>query len=235
MKRIENTGRILFVILLSAFLVRLAGINYDTLFSVDELRMVKMAFYMGKILAGIEPGEFAFNYPQGHLTLLCGVYGIYFIAGKLMGFLSSHRDILLMYYTSQIELFVIGRYLSLAAGVAVVWIVFRLCKKMFDVRTAVLGALLAAFLPDLADYSRIIKADIISAAFFIGSAYFIKSALDKPDYKYFFWGCLLSGASAAVKYYGGVMLPFFLAVPFFRIKLLPGKKAVKIALVSLLA
>ena len=130
-------------VLLVAAAVRAWGIGFGlplTLARPDEEAIVAVA--RGFFSRDLNPHFF--NYP----TLFIYVVGLLFVAyfkfGKAIGWFGSEARFLRYSVAHQAPFYLIARLLSVAAGVATVWVVFRVALRMMSRRAALVAALFLA-------------------------------------------------------------------------------------------
>ena len=209
----RTSGRerlIVAALLLLALAIRLGGLFHDLPFSYygDELHLMKRAMSLG---AG-DLNPHWFHKPAFLMYVLLFVYGLYYLAGAALGrfesvdafaghFLNNHGPFLLM-----------GRVVVLLCGVAIVYFVYRIGRRLSAGReVAVCGALMAAVTPALVSTSQQIKADAPCALLMLVSLLCYLRDLDSDEGKlrWLVGAGLAAGFAMGTKYYGLVLLPSY--------------------------
>ncbi|MFP5288112.1 MAG: hypothetical protein ACLGI9_20420, partial [Thermoanaerobaculia bacterium] len=142
------TAALALVLLLAAAL-RLWGMLHDLPFSYygDELHFMRRAMAIGT--GDLNPHWF--HKPAFLMYVLACVYGAYFLAGLLTGRFESTSEFGASFLFDPAPFLVLGRLVVVAFGVATVYLVYRIGRKVFDNAWAgIAGALVAAVLAPMA-------------------------------------------------------------------------------------
>ena len=143
--------------------LRLAGAFHDLPFSYfgDELHLTKRAMAMG----GGDLNPHWFNKGALLLYVLLGLYGAFYVAGRLLGRFASPEAFGAFFLADPGPFLLIGRLLVVACGAAMIWLTARLAARALGDRGAALAAALAvAALPPLVHGSQHLKEDVPMAA-----------------------------------------------------------------------
>ncbi len=132
---------ILIAILVAAALIRLWGIGWGLpmAYHPDEGSVLIHALGFGT--GDMNPHWF--RWPSLPMYVMFGVYGAYYFLGKLMGTFAVPLDMARQYLVNPSPLWLLGRLVSVVAGVATVWFTFLFGRRAFG-RFAGLAA--AAFM-----------------------------------------------------------------------------------------
>jgi len=107
------------------------------------------------------------------------------------------------------------RMLSAVFGVLAVWAVYLFAKELFDRRTALWAALIAAISPFAIQYSQEARMYVMLVFFILIAAYFFVKALKTGRTLYFIWWGIFTGLACLTHYMGlifaAVYLPAFVA------------------------
>lgn len=207
---VRATWWILASILLLAFALRLGGVFHDLPFSYygDELHFMKRAVVLGT--GDLNPHWF--HKPAALMYVLLFAYGLYFLGGTAVGRFESVDHFAAHFLTDHGPFLLIGRMIVLLSGVALVYAVYRLGRRLSkETEVAVVGALLVAVSPALVRSSQEIKADVPCALLIALSLLFYLYDLDRggKGWKYLVLAALVAGMAMGTKYYGIILLPAF--------------------------
>lgn len=154
----RNTGGVLVLILLVAAVVRLWGAGYGLpqLYHSDEGFEVRRALMLG---AGQFDSTRAFK--GGLYLLLFPEYAAYFLFLRGVGAIHSTHDFLVRYFADPTGFWLIGRLTVALIGVANVYLVYRLGRRLRDRPTGLLAALFLAFAYEHVWSSHFITVDVL--------------------------------------------------------------------------
>jgi hypothetical protein len=160
--RVGVAGVLLALILVLALVLRLKGVGYGLPFSfvnADESTVVPKAIAAAR--GHLDPRFFFYPsfyfYAVGALYVLAAPF--WWLAGK--GNLLS----LTSFIVDPAPYFLLGRMLSVAAGTASVWLVYRLGRAAFGAAPGLLAALFLAVAPLHVAYSHMAVTDVTAVAF----------------------------------------------------------------------
>ena len=131
------------VILILALVVRLAGIQFGLPFALarpDEVTLVHAALNIGD--KGFTPHYF--NYPSLHPSILAAAYLVYAILGQTTGRPGGFAGLAREFAVDPTLLLLIDRVISACLGVATVWLVDAIGRRMAGRAVGLLSALLLA-------------------------------------------------------------------------------------------
>jgi 4-amino-4-deoxy-L-arabinose transferase-like glycosyltransferase len=195
-------------ILLLAAGIRLWGLFHDLPFSYfgDELHFMKRSMAMGT--GDLNPHWFHKPALPMYLWLLC--YGLFFVAGRLLGRFGSMEQFGAYFLTTPGPFLLIGRLVVLAFGVATVWVVYRLARKAFaSERAGLAAALVAAVLAPMVASSQHMKSDVPGGFFIALSLLVYLRTRDDLRWRPFLLAALLAGVAMGAHYYGIVLVPAY--------------------------
>ncbi len=127
------------------------------------------------------------RYPPFHYYLLSLIYSPFLILHDLH-LIDLHQ------LTTYTMLFYLGRLLSVAMGTAIIYLIYRCGREVFDRRAATFAALIAALIVPFEYYSKMINLDVPYTFWFVGSLYYYIRLLKTQRPKYY----LLFAAAAAI-------------------------------------
>ncbi|HEY0837006.1 MAG TPA: glycosyltransferase family 39 protein [Azospirillum sp.] len=202
------SGRhLLWLILLIAAAARLPGVFHDLPFSYtgDELHLVKRAMAMGT--GDLNPHWF--NKPALLMYMLTVCYGLYFVAGWLLGIFPS-VDAFAAHFLSDVGPFLlIGRLLVTGFALGTIWVVFLIGRRAYGTLAGLASALIFALLMPTVIGAQIIKEDLPCGFFLAASVYCYLESRESRSAWPLLAAAALAGLSAATKYYGAVLLPVY--------------------------
>lgn len=207
-------------VLAIGFGLRLCGITYGLGFVVapDETRQVLDALGMGARLS-LLPADFA--YGAIHKYLLLFIYSIYFIIGKLAGTFSDKFSFALNFIKQPYSFYLLARIFSALAGTAVIFTVYKAAKEIYNLRIAVIAAVLAALNFHLVQLSYWANSDILLVFFSSLSLWFIFRLMARANLRSLAWASIAVGLAISTKFQGVMLimpLGFALFSAFYRQK-----------------
>jgi hypothetical protein len=194
-------------VLAIALAIRLQGLFHDLPFSYygDELHFVKRAMSLG---AG-DLNPHWFHKPAFLMYILLFCFGLQYGVGMLTGRFDSAEAFGASFLADQGPFILTGRLVVFAFGLATVWVVWRLGKRVGGTAGGVAAGLAAAVLAPMVQGSQVVKADVPSGFFVAASVLAYLGARDSERWKPVILAGVLAGASLGTKYYGIIVLPAF--------------------------
>jgi len=117
--------------------------------------------------------------------------------------LVSTLTALINYGVNPSALLIVLRVVSATAGVATIWLVYRLTERFFDRLTAITAAFFVAIAFLHVRDSHFGDADVAMTALIVAAVLALLSAIDDPtDWRRWALGAALAGLAASAKYYG---------------------------------
>jgi len=152
MSRYKNKYILTAIILLGAFL-RFSGI-FEGLPAVYNSTEQFLAKYTLKMAANrtLDPGFYI--YPSLYQYFLLVLYGIYYVAGLVLGIFRDSYDFAVHYLINPSGLFLAGRILNVCLSIISIWMMYNLAKKKFSEQLALLAASFMSFSYYLIVFSR---------------------------------------------------------------------------------
>jgi hypothetical protein len=191
--------------LVVSLLLRARGINhgYPDYVGTDERLIVKEVVHFFDD-GTLRPGHY--NYPAFYSYLYAGVLYVCRVLGGLdsvaglqlpMGFALTFNIVLFA---------LVGRWLSLLAGVGLVALTYALGCRAYDRRVALGGALFAACSTTLVEYSRFALPEMAMALLATASCCCAIDVAQRGRRASYLLGGLLAGLAVSTKYNAGVVL-----------------------------
>ncbi|MFL6235590.1 MAG: glycosyltransferase family 39 protein [Thermoanaerobaculia bacterium] len=202
-------------VLLLAAALRLWAVRHDLPLSYygDELHFMRRAMALGT--GDLNPHWF--HKPAFFMYLLVFCYGLYYLLGRGLGWFHSTAEFGAHFLFTPGPFLLIGRLLVAACGVATVWVVYRIGRKVFaNPWAGVAGALAAAVLAPMVDSSRTIKSDVPCGLWMALSVWAFLGTRESPRLRPLVLAALLAGAAMGTHYYGVVLVPAYLALEVLR-------------------
>lgn len=134
----------LFIIILAGITVRCIGINFGLPFAYhdDEPIIVNYALAYGS--GDFNPHVFKMSPLLSYILFL--LYGIFFVAGRLMGAFRSAEDFAYLYLNDPTLFYLIGRsFFGLLCGSASVYLIYLAGKRYFSEEAGILASFFLAF------------------------------------------------------------------------------------------
>ncbi|MEO6192084.1 MAG: glycosyltransferase family 39 protein [Thermoanaerobaculia bacterium] len=206
---------VLALVLLLAAALRLWAMRHDLPFSYfgDELHFMRRAMAVGT--GDLNPHWF--HKPAFLMYLLAFCYGLYFLLGRVTGAFHSTAEFGAHFLFNPTPFLVIGRLLVAACGVATVYVVYRIGRKVFaNPWAGIAGATVAAVLAPMVNSSRTIKSDVPCGLLMALSIWAFLGTRESPRPRPLVVASLLAGAAMGTHYYGVVLVPAYLALEALR-------------------
>jgi hypothetical protein len=203
------------LVLLLAAALRVWAVRHDLPFSYfgDELHFMRRAMAVGT--GDLNPHWF--HKPAFLMYLLTFCYGLYFLLGRIAGVFHSTAEFGARFLFDPMPFLLIGRLLVAACGVATVYVVYRIGRKVFaDPRAGIAGAAVAAVLVPMVNSSRTIKSDVPCGLLMALSVWAFLGTRESLSPRPLVVASLLAGAAMGTHYYGVVLVPAYLALEALR-------------------
>ena len=206
---------VLALVLLLAAALRLWAVRHDLPFSYfgDELHFMRRAMAIGT--GDLNPHWF--HKPAFLMYLLAFCYGLYFLLGRIAGAFHSTAEFGAHFLFNPTPFLVIGRLLVAACGVATVYVVYRIGRKVFaNPWAGIAAATVAAVLAPMVNSSRTIKSDVPCGLLMALSVWAFLGTRESPRPRPLVVASLLAGVAMGTHYYGVVLVPAYLALEALR-------------------
>ena len=213
--RTRGAAFALLAVLLLAAGLRLWGLLHDLPFSYfgDELHFTRQAMAMGT--GDLNPHWF--HKPAFLMYALAFVYGLYFVLGRIAGWFGSTAEFGAHFLFSPGPFLLLGRLLVGACGVATVWAVDRIGRRVYGTPWAgIAGALVAAVLTPMVISSQTIKSDVPCGLLMALSVWAFLGTRESPLPRPLGLAALLAGVAMGTHYYAVVLVPAYLAMEGLR-------------------
>jgi 4-amino-4-deoxy-L-arabinose transferase-like glycosyltransferase len=206
-------------VLLIAAILRLWGLFHDLPFSYfgDELHFMKRSAALGT--GDLNPHWF--HKPAFLMYVLAGVDGLYYAAGRLAGRFDSTAAFGAHFLTTPGPFLLLGRMVVFLCGIATVFVVWRIARRVYgSVAAAFSAGLVAAVLAPMIASSQVIKSDVPAGLLMALSVLVYLRTREDRRWRWLLLATLLAGAAMGTHYYGIVLVPTFcfleLISPIFR-------------------
>jgi hypothetical protein len=226
----RQTELLLGFILILALGLRLWGLGFGlpNLYHPDEDALVMPAIHIIKT-GNLEP--IRLEYGSLQIYILTAVSALVFIHSAREGYITSVED--LVWYErgtypfvyAHPEYFLAARFVSALMGVAIVWLIFMMGRRLGGEWQGLLAASIAAVLPALVTHAHFATPDTPLTLFSLLALYLLLRAYDnwEKDQGWAYIGAgFVCGLAASTKYNGFVLMAPLLLVPLLREKDLDG-------------
>jgi len=197
-------------IIIIAIITRIWGISFSLphIYHVDEARFAKISieYFTGDL------NPHFFHVPSLHSYLVSGIWGIYFITGKILGTFHTSNEFIESFNKNATVFLILGRLLTVLLSVATILIVYFLGKKMYNPRVGFLAALFLVLSPIHNKISHYMIPDVPMVCFLMLGFLFIWLIYLKGNTKFYILAGIFAGLATATKYGGQFLfLPLLLA------------------------
>ncbi len=152
-----------------------------------------------------------FRWPSLLMYVMHGVYGAYYVLGKVVGAFGAPVDLLRGYLTDLSPFWLMGRWVSALAGVVTVWVTYRIGRRAFGAFVGLVAALLLAVVYLHVRDSHYATPDVVATLLVALSLLAAVRALDSARVADLVLSGLLAGLAASVKYPGVIAVAGTLA------------------------
>lgn len=217
----RNEYLILFLILIFAIVIRLYSINYDLpfVYDQDEPMFVQHALSMLKN-RDLNPHWFG---PPASTTmyLLAVVYGAIFGVGRVIGTFQSAEDFRNLYYSNPTAFYLSGRIICALFGVATIWLVYKLGRRLFGSATGLMAAAILTLSPIHLLLSQQVRMDMQMTFLIMLAFWYCLNILEKHDWTSYLLAGFFTGLATVTKYPAivfsvSIAITHFLATPLKR-------------------
>jgi hypothetical protein len=169
--------------------------------NTDEAAVVSRALSLGKL--GLNPRWFW--YPSLSFYLLAFTYGLYFAIAYAAGAVHSVRDCVALYVCRPAPFYVIARSLAaLSIGITIA-LAYRVGRRVFSEKAAVVGSCLIALSPLLVDFGSTVRIENYQLPFLAAAMLLCLDIVEIGSWKSYLLAGLLTGFATSVKYPGALM------------------------------
>ena len=198
---------LLSVIISFSFCLQIYGINHGLPhhFDHDESLIVESAMRTG--LGDFSPPHS--GWPASlHKYVLFFIYGIYFIAGKLLGIFSDVNDFSKYFLLEPGTFYFIARLVSVFSGGLAILVIYLISNKLYNKKIALLSSLLLCATFTFIDLCHSAKQDVTMVLFLLLSFLSISLITKTGLKKYYILAGVFAGLAISEKYNAGfVVIP----------------------------
>jgi hypothetical protein len=201
-------------ILAVALALRLWGVPYGlpNLYNWDEPTVVNRAVRFG----GGDLNPHFFYYPTLWMYLLAIVFGGYFAVGRLSGHFHSASDFVVEYLAHPTSTYLIARVATALAGVATVWLVYRIGMRLMGREVGILAAALLSVSVIHVAYSQQAVTDVPHTLFIAAALLAICAVATRGRRRDYLLAGVLIGLGTGTKYLAILLVAPLLLAHFHR-------------------
>ncbi len=194
-----SKNKFVLLILLLAAAVRLWGIQWGLPheYQSEEYKIVKYALRMGS--GDLNPHFF--EYPTLYLYFMLFVYGIYFAVGYVVGWFPTSADFALHFVKDPTMFYLLGRLSEAVCGVLIVFMVYKIGKRMFSETAGLVSAAIVAGLPHYIYLSHIIKGYMGMTVLLLIFFWFCIDIAEEGGKKYYVLAGIFLGLAVSTRYH----------------------------------
>lgn len=201
----ENENILIFIILILGGIVRLWGIGFGlphTSVRPDENTIIKIALKFGS--GDLNPHFY--SYPSLYMYMLFFLYVFYFLFGRVCGIFSSISDFIVVGISNPTAFFLIDRIFSAIMGTATIYVVYLICKRLFDKNTALASATLLSLAYLHVRDSHFGVTDITMTLFVMLAIYLTINCLENDKKTAYATAGFVGGLATSIKYNGALLI-----------------------------
>ena len=196
-------------LLLLGFVLRFLGLGFGDPFRYhpDEMKLV---FHAGNILDYHSWSSETFfllkGYPPLYAFLLAGAFLLYILGLMISGTATSMAAVKVWYYLHPFHFHMVGRWLSLLAGVATILVIYHTGKRLYSRQAGLWAAAFWAvtFLP--VKNAHFGTVDILLTLLTSISFYYSVRILQEGQLRHYLGAAIFAGVAVATKYNAGLIL-----------------------------
>ncbi len=188
-----------------AAVVRLWGVGFGlphTLVRPDE----DAVFGVARSLATGDLNPHFFSYPSLFLYSVAAMYVAYFHLGRVAGWFASEADFVQQSVVHVSSFLLLPRLLSVAAGTATVWILYRMARRLFDATTATVAAALLAVAALHVRDSHFGVTDVTASCLVVGALLFAVRLAESGSSRDLCATAIVAGLAASTKYNAAIVV-----------------------------
>ncbi|MEW6407101.1 MAG: glycosyltransferase family 39 protein [Patescibacteria group bacterium] len=208
----KDPSKILILIIIIGAIVRILGVNFGLpfIYHNDEKIIVNYALAYG---AGDLNPHF-FKIPPLLSYFLFFLYGIFYIAGKILGIFNSISEFGYLFLNNPTSFFIIGRFFAgVIPGILSIPLIFYLAERAFSRRVAIFASLFLSLNFLHVRDSHYIYCDILLVFFILLFFIWLFKIFEKNRTSDYFVTALIIGIATSIKYNGILLfIPFLLII-----------------------
>ena len=192
-------------IIIVAIVIRIWGISFDLphIYHVDEARFAKISI---NYFAGDLNPHF-FHVPTLHTYAVAGIWGTYYLIGKVFGKFHSLNQFMNSYYEDSTVFLVLGRMFTVLLCIGTILLAYFIGKRLYNHWVGLIASLFLIFSPVHNKISHYLVPDVPMVFFQMVSFFFIWLIYKKGKTEYYILAGLFAGLAMGTKY-GGLLLFF---------------------------
>jgi len=192
--------------------VRLWGVEFGlphTLARPDE----DAVFGVARSIATGDLNPHFFSYPSLFLYTVAALYAAYFHLGQLAGWFATEADFIQQSVVHVSGFLLLSRLVSVAAGTATVWILYRMARRLLDATTATVAAALLAVAALHVRDSHFGVTDVTATCLLAGALLFATRLAESGSPRDLCAMAVAAGLAASTKYNAAIVaLPCLLVL-----------------------
>jgi 4-amino-4-deoxy-L-arabinose transferase-like glycosyltransferase len=203
-RRWATTAVVLGAILVVAAVLRICGINHGLPegYYPDETHFLKRALAFGSF----DFNPHWFHKPSFFMYLLFSQFGMYFLAGRLVGRFVVPEDLALEFLGDPTAFYLIGRLTTTVFGLLGILITARIARRVAGPGAGLAAAILLSFTAAQVASCQNVKADIPSTFFTLWSLLFLVRAAQNNRVRDWLACGFIAGLGMGTKYYAIFLL-----------------------------
>ncbi len=214
---------LLLIVVGLAFGLRFYHINYDLPFVYDQDEPMFVSHTLSMLKnRDLNPHWFG---PPASTTmyLLAVLYSGIFLGGRTVGIFRSTEDFRNLFYSDPSIFYLSGRIVSAIFGVASIWLLYKIGKRLFGSPAGLLAATALALSPLHIILSQQVRMDIQMVFLLLVAFWYCLDILERQDWKSYLLAGFITGLAVVTKYPAVVFtltiaLSHFAITPTYRLR-----------------
>jgi hypothetical protein len=200
-----------------ALLVRLPHLGWGLPEVEEEALPMKQALTMWGWDSGhgtLDPG--VAGWPSLSFYLQLTLQHLHYWVGRILGIFANRDDYFVAWWLNNASVLILARLSAALATVGIVWIAFRLARRLAGIEAALMVGGLLVLSPLLIEYSQLVTPDVWVALFSALAVARIVAIQQRGETSDYVWAGIWIGLGISSKYTPVLFLPAFFAAHVLR-------------------
>lgn len=202
-----NDSALLFLIILSAFLIRAVYIFLlrSQVSNGDEIGYV--IYSLRSIFNNFNPGYFLHG--SVHMHIVTFFYFCFFLVGKILGHFTSSLDFLMFFLNNSTPFFFISRSVSAIFNLGSIYLTYRIGEYLWDRKTGIIAAFIFSLMPMSLQMARDTSVYSTTVFFILLSVLTFLKLSRSLNFSNIILAALTFGLAISSDYYALILVPVY--------------------------